>query len=108
MRTENDHLRDQLSAVVRFILSSAMRCLEPSKQRLEAQRKYLHGAVVDAELRAATTERIDGLPDSAFEGERVRSFVAVSSWFWYCYPCPKPEDNSADSRAEVKEGRFGP
>jgi hypothetical protein len=61
-------------------------------------RKYLRGPVVDVELRAATEERIDGLPDSAFAGERVRSFVAVSSWFWYCYPGAQPEDDSEDSR----------
>jgi hypothetical protein len=63
----------------------------------DAQRKYLRGPVVDAERRAATEQRIDGLPDSAFAGERVRSFVAVSSWFWYCYPCVQPEDDSEDS-----------
>lgn len=57
-----------------------------------AQRKYLRGAVIDAELRAASEERIDGLPDSAFAGERVRSFVAVSSWFWYCYPGMQRDD----------------
>jgi hypothetical protein len=62
-----------------------------------AQRKYLRGPVMDAELRAATEQRIDGLPDSAFSGERVRSFVAVSSWFWYCYPCVQPQDDSDDS-----------
>jgi hypothetical protein len=66
-----------------------------------AQRKYLRGAVIDAEVRAAGESKIDGLPDSAFVGERVRSFVAVSSWFWHCYPCVQPEDDSApDSPSE--------
>jgi hypothetical protein len=66
-----------------------------------AQRKYLRGPVIDAELRAAAEQRLDGLPDSAFAGERVRSFVAVSSWFWYCYPCVQPNDESDDSRAKT-------
>ena len=64
------------------------------------QRKYLHGPVIDAELRAATEQRIDWLPDSAFVGERVLSFVAVSSWFWYCYPCAQPNDGADDRRSE--------
>jgi len=63
-----------------------------------AQRKYLRGPVIDAELRADAEQRIDGLPDAAFMGERVRSFVAVSSWFWYCYPCA--QDGTNDSRAK--------
>jgi hypothetical protein len=67
-----------------------------------AQRKYLRGAVIDAEVRASTEERIDGLPDSAFAGERVRSFVAVSSWFWYCYPCVQPNDRSEPASREDK------
>jgi hypothetical protein len=59
-----------------------------------AQQKYLRGAVLDTELRAAGESKIDGLPESAFVGERVRSFIAVSSWFWYCYPCSQPRDES--------------
>jgi hypothetical protein len=65
-----------------------------------AQRKYLRGPAIDAEVRAAIEERINGLPDSAFAGERVRSFVAVSSWFWYCYPCVQPQNDRDDSRAK--------
>lgn len=57
-----------------------------------AQRKYLRGPIVDAEVRASGEQRIDGLPESAFAGERVRSFIAVSSWFWRCYPCAQPEE----------------
>jgi hypothetical protein len=64
------------------------------------QRKFLRGPVIDAELRAATEQRIDGLPDSAFAGEHVRSFVAVSSWFWYCYPCAQAKDDSDQSRPD--------
>jgi hypothetical protein len=64
-----------------------------------AQRKYLRGAIIDTENRAATEQRMDGLPDSAFAGERVRSFVAVSSWFWYCYRCAQPGDDSNESQA---------
>jgi hypothetical protein len=60
----------------------------------QTQRKYLRGAVLDTELRAAGESKIDGLPESAFVGERVRSFIAVSSWFWYCYPCSQPRDES--------------
>jgi hypothetical protein len=33
--------------------------------------------------------------------ERVRSFIAVSSWFWYRYPCVQPNDESDDSRAKT-------
>jgi hypothetical protein len=54
---------------------------------------------MDAELRASTEERIDGLPDAAFAGERVHSFIAVSSWFWYCYPCAQPGDDSNEPQA---------
>jgi hypothetical protein len=63
--------------------------------RQRAQRKYLRGAVIDAEVRVAGEQKLDGLPESAFAGERVRSFIAVSSWFWYCYPCAQPEDGSS-------------
>jgi hypothetical protein len=59
------------------------------------ERKYLRGPVIDAELRAATEQKLDGLPDSASAGERVRRFIAVSSWFWYCYPCAQPNGASA-------------
>lgn len=59
-----------------------------------AQRKYLRGPVIDAGLRAATERRIEGLPESAFAGERMRSFIAVSSWFWHCYTCAHPEEAS--------------
>ena len=61
-----------------------------------AYRKYLRGAIVDAELLKASERRLDGLPDSAYVGDRVRSFVAVSSWFWYCYPCAQAEDDRGD------------
>lgn len=64
------------------------------------QRKYLRGPVIDSEVRAASEERIGGLPDAAFAGERVRSFVAVSSWFWYCYPCAQPQGDTDESRSE--------
>lgn len=43
------------------------------------------------------------MPDAAFVGERVRSFVAVSSWFWYCYPCAQPEDDSDEPQARQKK-----
>jgi hypothetical protein len=62
-----------------------------------AHRKYLRGAIMDAELRKASEKRLDMLPDSAFVGERVRSFIAVSSWFWYCYPCAQKDADTADS-----------
>jgi len=61
---------------------------------LRAARKYLRGAIVDEDSRASARQRIEGLPDSYFAGERVRSFVAVSSWFWYCYPCARPEETT--------------
>lgn len=52
------------------------------------QRKFLRGAITDAELRGGEGERFeDAFPPDAFVGERVTSFVAASSWFWYCYPC---------------------
>jgi len=57
------------------------------------QRKYLRGPIIDAELQASREERLDALPDSAFIGDRVRSFVAVSSWFWQCYPCVQPNES---------------
>jgi len=57
----------------------------------------LRGPVIDAGVRASTEQRIDGLPYSALAGERVRSFVAVSSWFWHCYPCAHQEGESDDS-----------
>ena len=71
------------------------------------QRKYLRGAIIDSEIRAAAERRLDGLPDSAFVGERVRSFVAVSSWFWYCYPCAQPGDDSNESQARYKKFKGG-
>jgi hypothetical protein len=58
------------------------------------QRKFLSGRVADAQVRPSGEQKLDGLPDCAFVGERVRSFVAVSSWFWYCYPCVQPNDDS--------------
>jgi hypothetical protein len=65
------------------------------------QRKYFRGVVLDTELGVADESKIDGLPDSAFVGERVRSFVAVSSWFWYCYPCGEPnQGGESDSRED--------
>jgi hypothetical protein len=67
--------------------------------RQRTQRKYLRGAIIDSEIRAAAERRLDGLPDCAFVGERVRSFIAVSSWFWYCYPCAQPGDDSDESQA---------
>ena len=46
-----------------------------------AQRKYLRGPIAAAEVRPADERKLDGLPDCAFVGEHVRSFVAVSSCF---------------------------
>lgn len=69
------------------------------------QRKYLLGAIIDEEIQAAAEERIDGLPDSAFAGERVRSFIAISSWFWYCYPCLQPQDGANRSATSNEGGR---
>lgn len=57
-----------------------------------AERKCLRGPRVDTEVQAADEAKIDGLLESAFAGERVRRFVAVSSWFWYCFPCVQPND----------------
>jgi hypothetical protein len=52
------------------------------------QRKFLRGAITDAVFRGGDGEKFeDVFPPDAFVGERVTSFLAASSWFWYCYPC---------------------
>jgi hypothetical protein len=67
--------------------------------RQREQRKYLRGPIADADVRPSGEQKLDGLPDCAFVGERVRTFVAVSSWFWYCYPCGQPNHGGeSDSR----------
>jgi len=71
------------------------------KQLYFMERKCLRGPIVDAEVRAADEAKIDGLLESAVAGERVRSFVAVSSWFWSCFPCVQPNDApEPDSRRD--------
>jgi hypothetical protein len=64
------------------------------------QRKYLRGPIAAAEVRPADERKLDALPDCAFAGERVHSFVAVSSWFWHCYPCVQSNDGNDDSQAQ--------
>jgi hypothetical protein len=53
-----------------------------------AGQEFLLGPIADAGMRgdAGTRENI-ALPAAAFAGERVRSYVAASSWFWQCYTC---------------------
>jgi hypothetical protein len=65
---------------------------DPQHALQRAQRKYLRGPIVEAEVRGGAKQQLDQLPEAAFVGERVRSFIAVSSWFWYCYPCSQSED----------------
>jgi hypothetical protein len=54
-----------------------------------AQQKFLRGAITDASFSSGRNARglADAFPADAFEGERVRTFLAASSWLWYCYTC---------------------
>jgi hypothetical protein len=54
-----------------------------------AQQKFLRGAVTDASFSSGRNARelADAFPADAFEGGSVRTFLAASSWFWYCYTC---------------------
>ena len=65
-----------------------------------AQRNFLRGPITNPRLRRARGDKLtDVFPPEAYVGERVRSFLAASSWFWYCYTCfqPNPEGQADDS-----------
>ena len=67
-----------------------------------AQQKFLRGAITDASFSSGPEgkELADAFPADAFEGERVRTFLAASSWFWYCYTCfQQNEDEKTDGPA---------
>lgn len=53
-----------------------------------AGHEFLRGPIADAGMRGDAGMRQNiALPAVAFAGERVRSYVAASSWFWQCYTC---------------------
>jgi hypothetical protein len=53
-----------------------------------AKQKFLLGAITDACFGGPDAKELaDAFPADAFEGGRARTFLAASSWFWYCYTC---------------------
>ena len=53
-----------------------------------AQRKFLRGEIADVCLYGPEGNNFtDAFPPEVLRGERVRTFLAASSWFWYCYTC---------------------
>jgi hypothetical protein len=57
-------------------------------KRAMAQRNFLRGPITDvSHCGREGKDLADSFPPGAFQGERIRSFLAASSWFWYCYTC---------------------
>lgn len=53
-----------------------------------AQRKFLRGAITATCFCGPKAKELaDEFPAQVFLDERVRTFLAASSWFWYCYTC---------------------